>query len=155
MPLEEEQRKKVEDVTSYIKSRGNLSDDEREERSKDFIGSRADELLQGKTVGEIHNYRGVGFNTRDQDKAKEQLREIDNDLDAQIRIVAEGVQHYYDAGVYPPPYYPWRIAVMLRKAKEYELEAQFLDAFNSRFSDGLGKRYRQLVDRATKARQKA
>jgi len=44
---------------------------------------------------------------------------------------------------------------MLRKAKEHELETKFLDAFNARFSDGLGKRYRQLVDRAAKARQKA
>jgi hypothetical protein len=66
--------------------------------------------------------------------------------------VAEGVEHYFQNGEYPPPYYAWRIGVILRKSKLLTLELEFLEAFNEKFSDGVGQRYGKIGERIAKLR---
>ena len=112
-------------------------------------------LETGAAYGEATGAPGTAVETRDEKEFKEHLRSIDNDLSEQVRIVREGVDHYFANGEVPAPYYAWRIAVILRKAKEYELEADFLEGFARHFGDCVGARYTAIVERACKARQRA
>lgn len=151
MQLSDDDRVKVRALIDYISSRPAMSEADRKSKSRKHTQQVFQGIAPGKSYGEAIGFRGVGFNTNNQDEARQQLREIDNNLPRQIEVVRDGIEYYYESGSYPAPGYPWRIAVMLRKAQEYRLEAEFLDAFNARFSDGLGKRYQDLVERATKA----
>lgn len=47
------------------------------------------------------------------------------------------------------------MASAARSEKEFELEAEFLEAFSTHFRDGLGRRYQQIAERAPKARKLA
>ena len=152
MPISETERQAVEDLIEFIESRPALSKAERDRLSRRQAERMAPGMLAGQSSGQASGFRGVAFDTNDQETAREQIKEVDNDLQAQIRIVRDGVEHYYEAGWYPAPYYPWRIAVMLRKAKEHDLERRLLEVWNARWSDGLGRRYQQLQDREEKAR---
>jgi hypothetical protein len=42
--------------------------------------------------------------------------------------------------------------VILRAAKQYRLELEFLEAFSAKFFDGNGKRYRNIAERVEKSR---
>jgi hypothetical protein len=50
------------------------------------------------------------------------MKVIDNNLGEQIAIVAEAFSTYLATGEVPAPHYPWRIAVILRRAKMPEAE---------------------------------
>lgn len=63
------------------------------------------------------------------------------------------LDHYFENGEVPAPCYAWRIAVMLRQAKEHELESDFLEGFARHFGDCVGARYTAIAERAVKARQ--
>jgi len=98
-------------------------------------------------------YPGNAANIADHDNFCSDLKRIDDDLGELIRIVQEGVSHYFENGEYPAPYYAWRIAIILRKRKMHQEEADFLDAFSRLFSDGNGTRYEQIAKRSVKARE--
>ena len=53
------------------------------------------------------------------------MKVIDNNLGEQIAIVAEAFSTYLATGEVPAPYYPWRIAVILRRAKMPEAKRGF------------------------------
>lgn len=83
------------------------------------------------------------------------LRTIDNDLVEQVAIVDRGFTIYVQTGEIPAPYFPWRIAVILRKAKREDLEERFLAAWLKHFEGrGGGARYGQLAARFRKLRDK-
>jgi hypothetical protein len=109
----------------------------------------------GETYGEATWARGVVSAARSEEEFRAKLRSVDNNLREQIRIVREGVEDYFRTGMMPAPYYAWRVAVILRKAKEFELEADFLEAFSAHFRKGLGRRYQQIAERAPKAKELA
>ncbi|MDA8022640.1 MAG: hypothetical protein MPK05_06620, partial [Gammaproteobacteria bacterium] len=98
---------------------------------------------------------GTAINTSDEEEFRAHLKRVDNDLEEMIRIVREGVAHYFENGEYPAPYYAWRIAIILRKHKMHQEEADFLEAFSRLFSDGNGARYQEIAKRAVRARQLA
>ncbi|BFT30206.1 hypothetical protein D210916BOD24_13820 [Alteromonas sp. D210916BOD_24] len=108
-------------------------------------------LNSGETYGEATGAPGMVSSTKNEDEFKDQLNEIDNNLLEQVRIVSEGVHHYFKTGEIPPPYYAWRIAVILRKIKEYELEARFCMGFSKHFDRGVGGRYSKIAERIEKA----
>ncbi len=85
----------------------------------------------GVTYGQATESRGTVDTTGSEEEFRERLRSVDNNLAEQTRIVREGVEDYFKTGMMPAPYYAWRIAVILRKAKELELEADFLEAFSA------------------------
>jgi hypothetical protein len=74
-------------------------------------------------------------------------RNIDNDLEAQIKIVSEAFDLYLKAGEVPAPYYPYRIAVIARKAELREEEQAFLAAWCRHFSNRVGGTYERPIDR--------
>jgi hypothetical protein len=78
------------------------------------------------------------------------LLSIDNDLSAQVEIVDTSCRAFFETGEMPAPYYPWRIAVILGKAKMRDREREFLSAWCRHFAAGRGKRYDELVERAKK-----
>lgn len=78
------------------------------------------------------------------------MKAADNDLGQQVSIVQKSFDYWLKTGEIPAPYYAFRIAVILRKAKRKDLEKQFLEAWVRHFPDGNGKRYADLVERARK-----
>lgn len=82
--------------------------------------------------------------------AKEYLRSIDSDLLEQVRITQKCVKAWIEHGEHPPPYYPWRITVILRKIKNLEAERRFLAAYCKHFYNTLGSRNAKIAERAVK-----
>ncbi|WP_338829136.1 hypothetical protein [Bradyrhizobium sp. 27S5] len=103
-------------------------------------------------TGEIWNQASSGpaFLSLDEGEFRNHLKAIDNDLGEQTAIVAESFARYLKVGEVPAPYYPWRIAIILRREKRPELEKRFLAAWCQHFPGGNGARYGQLVDRFRK-----
>jgi hypothetical protein len=93
---------------------------------------------------------GPAFLSLDEGEFRNHLKAIDNDLGEQTAIVAESFARYLKMGEVPAPYYPWRIAIILRRERRPELEKRFLAAWCQHFPDGYGARYGQLVDRFRK-----
>ena len=87
-------------------------------------------------------------------RLKDQRRRIDNDLDLQIGrvrtsielILVEKIRYFEWSGA------PMRVAILLRKAKELELEAEFVEAFLSRMYTEKGKLFHPLAKRREKIR---
>jgi len=75
---------------------------------------------------------------------------IDNELGEQVAIVSQFFTAYLNNGEIPPPYYPWRIAVILRRIKEPEIEKRFLAAWCLHFPHAVGGRYTGLIERYQK-----
>lgn len=87
------------------------------------------------------------------DRKVQGLRSIpdsDRNFAIQAAIVDTCCRAYFSTGDMPAPAYAWRIAVLLAKAKQVEIERQFLAAWCRHFSHGNGVRYGHLVERARK-----
>ena len=84
---------------------------------------------------------------------REALRPIDNDLAAMVSIAEQGVAHYFAAGIRPAPYYHRRILIILRKAKRWDIEADYAAAFHRHAGDAWSlereHKARSLIARAT------
>jgi hypothetical protein len=102
----------------------------------------------GQTYGEAMG--GLAILNQDEEAFISELKSIDNDLSRQISIVNETLHSWFGKGETPPPYYAWRIAVILGKAKRKSEEARFLNAWCRHFGDWKGNRYEALAKRARK-----
>lgn len=81
---------------------------------------------------------------------RKELQSIKQDLNAQIDIFAHGLNEYFKTGDHPPPYYPMRIAIILRKQKQNERERLFLAAYCKHFATKRGSRTdEKIMARAT------
>jgi hypothetical protein len=130
-----------------------LSVDEKDLRFKKYFRNVFSRMRQQcTTYGEESGGPGMAPYSPDLKVFKAGVKSIDNNLREQLRIVVEGVEHYFQNGEYPPPYYAWRIAVILRKSKLLALELEFLETFNAKFFDGVGQRYGQIGERIAKLR---
>ncbi|MDH2384276.1 hypothetical protein [Bradyrhizobium sp. CER78] len=91
-------------------------------------------------TGETWNQASSGpaFLSLDEGEFRNHLKGFDNDLGEQTAIVAESIARYLKVGEVPAPYYPWRIAIILRHEKRPELEKRFLAAWCQHFPDGYG-----------------
>ena len=76
-------------------------------------------MIAGQTYGEATGHRGMVNPSGDDKKFRQRLRSTDNDFSQQIEIVRDGVTHYHEDGIYPAPFYAWRITIIVRKAKAY------------------------------------
>lgn len=153
-PLDPEVLLAVKALANFLNERAPLSEEERRRLYRTH-GRRAARVMleDGVTYGRATGAPGTAIGTHnDEDEFRAHLRSIDNDLREQVRIVLEGAHHYFSNGVVPAPYYAWRIAVILRKAKEHLLEAEFAEAFTRHFGNGNGARYSRIAERAVKAR---
>lgn len=93
---------------------------------------------------------GLKILNQPEQEFRAELKSIDNNLSAQIDIVNEALDNWFAKGVTPPPYYAWRIAIILSKAKRLDDEKQFLAAWCRHFGDWKGRRYEDLAKRAEK-----
>lgn len=78
------------------------------------------------------------------------LRSIDNNLDEQVAIVSRDFSQYLEVGAIPAPHYPWRIAIILRRAKLPEVERRFLAAWCRHFGRVSTGLYSKLAERRKK-----
>jgi hypothetical protein len=103
-------------------------------------------------TGETWNQASSGpaFLSLNVDAFRDHMKAIDNDLGEQTAIVAQAFARYLEIGEIPAPYFPWRIAVILRRAKKPDLEKKFLSAWCRHYPTGNGVRYAQLVERFKK-----
>lgn len=74
-------------------------------------------------------------------------KENQNNLHLHAHLTIELFKHFKQSGDVPPPASPWRIAVLLSKEKELELEREFLVAWAKHFGNVIGKKYEQLKQR--------
>lgn len=117
----------------------------RDERQKWVIERM---LNEGLTFGEAS---GGALSFLTQPDALEYIHDIDNDLDAHVKIVANSFEEYVTRGEIPAPHYPWRICIILRRFKHTGLERSFLEAWCRHFpGTGRGRGYARLADRASK-----
>lgn len=106
-------------------------------------------LDQGLTWGEamgahpILNQSEVSF--------RAELQSIKQNLAAHIDIFCHDLDGYFRTGDHPPPHYPMRIAIILRKQGQSDRERRFLSAYFKHFATKRGSRTdEKLVERATK-----
>jgi hypothetical protein len=65
--------------------------------------------------------------------APEELRKLDNDLTAQVSMTDHVIENWFQLGEPVAPHYPFRIAVILRKRKQADLEDDFLRSYGRHF----------------------
>lgn len=89
---------------------------------------------------------------KEQASFKNELKAIDNDLSSHLDIIEHYLPAWFSAGEFPPPYYAMRIAIILRKSKQFDREKQFLIAYLKHFRSEFGgsRADEKLVERATK-----
>ena len=81
---------------------------------------------------------------------QEELRSINDNLQAQIDLFNQGLDRWFEHGEMHPPYYPWRIAVILGKRRKRDKEFEFLTAYCSHFLHRSGSRDLKIKERAKK-----
>lgn len=130
------------------------------EQTPTLSGAQVNALVKTQTAtfarmletGETWNQASSGpaFLSLNEDAFRDHMKAIDNDLGEQTAIVSQAFARYLEIGEMPAPYYPWRIAVILRRAKRPDMEKKFLSAWCRHFATGNGVRYAQLVERFEK-----
>lgn len=152
----EDQIDAVRALIVSLNSRPALAPEEAERRYRAYFQTAFDSMLStGKTYAQATGAPGTAIKTADEKEFRAHLARIDNDLSEQARIVAEGVEHYFQNGERPAPHYAWRIAVILRREKLYTLEAELLGAFSAKFPGDIGGRFKDIADRKAKAMELA
>ena len=82
--------------------------------------------------------------------ALDQIRSFNDDLGRQVQIIQQMLDSWFEWGETVYPYYPLRVAIILRKAKAFEDERRFLAAFGKHFRGKGASPYEKLTTRAEK-----
>lgn len=114
--------------------------------------ARADDISNARDLGDFVLSEGAHLSILKQPEEdfRSELRSIDNDLLKQVGNLQEGFDLWFEHGAVVPPYYAWRIAVILAKAKRPEDERAFLAAWCRHFGRKVGGRFSALAERARK-----
>ncbi len=118
-----------------------------------LIKKRQDALfeeIETKGSGNIQHEEPLSHLRLPEEEYKAFMKKADNDLAQQVSIVRDSFDFWLKSGMTPAPYYAYRIAVILSKAKRKDLEKEFLAAWTRHFPTGNGKRYADLAERARK-----
>ncbi len=139
----------LEELIQRLEMTPRLSKEEENKRYKKFANSVTHRMInEGVTRGvaavdhQMYNQSEEGF--------KAHLKTTDNDLNEQISIFNFGLDRWFEHGETHPPYFPWRIAIILSKRKELEKEKRFLAAYCGHFKYRVGKRDQEITNRAIK-----
>ena len=153
-----EREKRIEDPYAYLiqliarmDSAAPLNIQQRERLFRLDLPNVARKMLNdGVTYGVASG--GFDFLNQDQDAVKNYIKKIDNDLSELLQIVEQGFDRLHERGEIPAPHYPWRIAVILSREKQKELELLFLRSWCKQVEhlDYLGKRYTDIFTRLQK-----
>lgn len=103
-------------------------------------------IAEGVSYGQASG--GPEFLNQDEASFREFIKDTDQDLAWQCETVTTAFEHYGRSGEMPAPHFPMRIAVLLRKAKDFDRERVFLAAWCRHFPSGCGVTYGKLADRA-------
>lgn len=137
------------DLISTMNTAEISSQNELQEKQKDSSDGLFERMIRtGETFGQASG--APDFYNHGQSAFFAYLRKTDNDLIAQAGMVSDFFRRYRERGEIPPPYFSWRIAVILSKAKRKDLEKQFLASWCRHFGDFEGTRYRALAERYAK-----
>lgn len=71
----------------------------------------------------------------------------DNDLAEQVSVLARNFNTFMRTGWVCPPHAAWRIAIILRRMKEPQIERDFLTAWLRHFPSGPGGTFDKLAQR--------
>ena len=104
---------------------------------------------EGLSYGQASN--APAFLNQDQDSFRAFIKKVDQNMEWQCETVTAAFHRYQKTGEIPAPHYPMRIAVLLRKAKDFDRERRFLAAWCRHFPSGNGVKYGALMERAKKA----
>ena len=147
------QAREVEALISFIRSRNRLSYAETallEKKRRPNYLEDSEAQIASKLGGLLKRENPLWFLSGASEEVREFLRHRDNDLAFQIETVKGCFAAYFRDGEVPPPYYPYRIAVILRKAGLHSLERSFLEAWVSHFPGDGGGRNAVLQERLAK-----
>lgn len=103
---------------------------------------------EGITYG--HASGTPDFLNQDEGSFRTFMKKADQDLRWQCDTVSNAFERFLRIGEAPAPHYPMRAAILLRKARDFEREKQFLAAWCHHFPSGNGAKYAALVERAKK-----
>jgi hypothetical protein len=119
------------------------------ETAQKLYSSEIDRMFSdGLTFGEATNAPPILNQPEKEFRAA--LKAIDNDIIEQIKIIEHCLPRWFSMVDWPPPYYAFRIAVILRKAKEHGRERKFLRAYLIKFCSRIGGRtVETLIERAS------
>lgn len=121
----------IDSLIALLNSREVMSEREEKKLYDKFIRKAASKMVDGASFGIASGARD--FYNQGYDDFREHLKNTDQDLEWQCGIVRENFLKYTETGDRPPPYFAWRIAVILRKTKEHEREKAFLIAYCRHF----------------------
>ena len=113
---------------------------------RDAVAKMIDE---GITYGQASG--APDFLNQNEESFRAFMKQADQDIGWQCDTVSDAFKRYLETGEIPAPHYPMRIAVLLRKAKDFDREKQFLATWCKHFPSGNGVTYAALVERAKKA----
>lgn len=146
----------VTDLIHLMDQTAVLSEDEqdrlyqahRDSHKIDFLASERVQQAQIKEIEQRHQERmGSLLNKLWQ---KSLSRDNQGDLKLHAALTIEFFKEYMKTGNAPPPASPLRVAILLRKHQQKDLEKQFLAAWVRHFSGVIGTGYQKLDARYRK-----
>ncbi len=140
----------VDDLTRLFNKVPVMPNSERK-RLSDKFSCTAIAMMRNEriTYGQASN--APEFLNQDYESFRAFIKKVDQNLEWQCETVAAAFDRYQKTGEIPAPHYPMRIAILLRKAKDFNRERQFLVAWCNHFPSGNGVKYGTLMERAKKA----
>ena len=139
----------LEELILRLENTEPLSREDAKKLNEPFMEKAIKRMIdEGLKLGEASNNHEM-YNQSTQD-FKAHLKNTDNDLMEQISIFNFGLDRWFEYGETHPPYFPWRIAVILSKRKEFEKEKRFLAAYCRHFKFSVGTTDRKITERAFK-----
>lgn len=147
--LPPELARKVDDVIGLLANQKIVDDEEQERLRRKSIRATTDRMLEeGIPYGQASD--GPDFLNQDESSFRAFMKTADQDLGWQCDTVSDAFMRYLNTAEIPAPHYPMRIAVLLRREKDFDREKLFLAAWCKHFPSGNGTTYAKLVERAKK-----
>ena len=141
----------LELLIAFLNETRPISQGEVEILRNDYIGQVVSQMLQDEdSFGQAS--LAPSFLSLPENECKLHMRSIDNDLDAQIKIVETACRTFFVTGITPAPYYALRISIILSKSKLANQESAFLANWCRHFGQVPGGTFEALVNRARKRR---
>ena len=151
-PLSDAAAEAVDNLIRLFNEAPELNECERKQRSSAFRRDALDRIMDdGASLREAMEVPPMY--DRDRRSFQRLIKHTDHDLEWQCETVSIAFSKYLKSGEIPAPYFPMRIAVLLRKAGERGRERAFLDVWCRHFrTKGVGRRFRDLEERTRKIR---
>ncbi len=87
---------------------------------------------------------------QEQSDFKAEMQSTDSNLAVQVSRFSHGLDRWFGQGIHHPPYFPWRIAIILSKERQVDRERDFLSSYCDHFGDRKGSRDEMIAARAIK-----